>query len=126
MDALTHKTGITPQGRLIHGDQPEPTLAERHANRLRRACATMVPLSPPVAVRTVGHADGRTAYPDVVQYQVQCWSAADRAHMPVLIDLPPTDPAETYRIVVHDLPVYDRLQQAGALEFGHRLPPVGA
>lgn len=118
MDALTHKTGITAQGRLIHGDQPEPTMAERHANRLRRACATMRPslLRPKLRVRF--HADGRRSFPGVVQYQLQDGGQ--------LLDLPPTEEGVVYRRIVHDLAAYDRLQQTGALDMGHRLPLVGA
>lgn len=57
-------------------------------------------------------ADGRIAYPGVVQYQLYDGR---------VLDLPPDGDAP-YRIKVHDLIAYDRLRQAGALEIGHRLP----
>jgi len=56
--------------------------------------------------------DGRTAYPRIVQYQLDDGR---------LLDLPP-EGSEVYRVRVHDLTAYDRLRQARSLEVGHRLP----
>ncbi|WP_146255452.1 hypothetical protein [Azospirillum sp. TSA6c] len=55
--------------------------------------------------------DGRTAYPRIVQYEVEG----------VLHDLPPAD-GRVYFVKVHDLAAYNRLNQTGALGIGHRLP----
>ncbi len=55
--------------------------------------------------------DGRTAYPRIVQYEVDS----------NLHDLPPDD-GQVYFVKIHDLAAYDRLKQTGALEIGHRLP----
>lgn len=119
---VTFRRGITPNGRRypVSPDDPEPTLPERHAARFQRACTT---LKPPPAARTVEaleHADGRTAYPAAVQYDVY-----RNGHdiPPPREDLPPSEYEVPYRIVVHDLDLYERLKSMGALDIGHRIAP---
>lgn len=99
----------------------------------------------PEKIKMVVHADGRRGFPGIVTYQVLRWDAASRAYLPAEItDLPPDidshpDPDRAaalgvpaasiplwglpYRILIHDLPAYERLARAGALGVGHAYPP---
>lgn len=144
MDELTHLTGITKTGR--HLNSPfELTPRERQANRHIRACATMAPPPGPLAVDEMITADGRHAFPTVVQYRLKRWDQTAKAYLPAeLVDLPPafeTHPDEhahelarqagqqprpatlPYVAVVHDLDAYDRLKATGVLHAAHMAAP---
>lgn len=151
MDSLTHRTGIDRRGLFVAhggGDSPQHvSQPDRHANRHRRACATLPggPASPLSVMEHVAE-DGRCAYPDIVQYRIKRWDATAQDYVPVeLIDLPPTvesHPDEyaqdlarqtgksgqpctlPYGVIVHNLMAYESLKARGLLEYGHRLPPV--
>ncbi|NUB15470.1 hypothetical protein GAY28_24510 [Azospirillum brasilense] len=144
MDELTHRTGITRTGRLIESSFP-PTQPQRHANRHLRACATMAPPPGEATVLEQVTADGRVAFPTIVQYQLKRWDETAQAYVPAeLVDLPPTfetHPDEhahdlarkagqqprpatlPYVAVVHDLDAYDRLKATGVLHAAHMTAP---
>ncbi|WP_376959688.1 hypothetical protein ABNQ39_07195 [Azospirillum sp. A26] len=97
------------------------------------------------------HADGRTSYPEVVQYRLKDFDPVNLTYEPTgpLVNLPPTAESHPdthaadlagrsgkgalpvslpYIAVVHDLPAYDALKARGLLEIGHRirLEDIGA
>ncbi|WP_188260684.1 hypothetical protein [Azospirillum tabaci] len=145
MDELTHRTGITKTGRLIESSFP-PAPQQRHTNRHVRACATMAPPPGPQTVEELITADGRVAFPDIVQYRLKRWDPAAQAYMPAeLVDLPPTfetHPDEhahelarkagqqprpatlPYLAVVYDLDAYDSLKATGVLHAAHMTSPM--
>lgn len=125
------------------------------AARVAAAVSTIAPPTPAEAagnrLRACHHADGRTSYPDVVQYQLKAFDPVSLSYEPAgpLVNLPPTTESHPdthaaelagmsgkgalpvsrpYIAVVHDLPTYDRLKARGLLEIGHRirLEDIGA
>lgn len=65
------------------------------------------------------HADGRKAYPKIVQYRVTRFNGTEFTSS--IADLPPVDSGIIYHAIVHDLTAYDWLRQHGWLEYGHRM-----
>lgn len=120
-------------------------LPQRHKARHRAACATVAPPPHLRRLRAVHHADGRTAYPDVIQYQLYRWDEAEGCYLPAeSLDLPPMleehqddhmrelarasrrpflPTTVPYIAIVHDLAMHDHLRQHGLLDHGHSYRP---
>ncbi|WP_434619311.1 hypothetical protein [Azospirillum sp. B2RO_4] len=121
---------------------------QRAAARVAAAVASITPATPAETathrLRACLHADGRTSYPEVVQYQLKAFDPVSLTYEPAgpLVNLPPTTESHPdthaadlagmsgkgalpvslpYIAVVHDLPTYDALKARGLLEIGHRI-----
>lgn len=89
-----------------------PANAVRHIERSRAAART---LGAPVAVvppAPVMETNGRVSFPTVVEYRL-----ADGRTVPT----PPVENDIVYRVVIHDLAVYDWMRSRGLMEQGHRV-----
>jgi len=118
------------------------------AARVAAAVSTIAPPTPAEAagnrLRACLHADGRTSYPDVVQYRLKDFDPISLSYESTgpLVNLPPTAESHPdthaadlagrsgksalpvslpYIAVVHDLSAYDRLKARGLLEIGRRI-----
>ncbi len=89
-----------------------PANAARHIERSRAAARTLgtpVTIVPPAPVM---EPSGRVSFPSVVEYRL-----ADGRTVPT----PPVENDVVYRVVIHDLAVYDWMRSRGLMEQGHRV-----